>query len=150
MICSVLRFSHGLRFCGGFLPLTLTQPSSRGLGEYSRVLRFRPKDLYDANTLRRWAALTESEGLIMPRMIIKGQRNDLVWSQMLTPGMLIVTDCDCLEVVAAEVVETASVHYGETVERVELIVANIDGGTFERVYPMDHLVPTVPRVSLAA
>lgn len=80
----------------------------------------------------------------MPRVVIKGQRNDLVWSQLLTEGMLIVTDCDCLEVLAIEVVADVDPH-GDSVERVDVTLASVDGTVFDRSYPIDHLVPTVPR-----
>lgn len=80
----------------------------------------------------------------MPRIKMMGRRNDLVWSQMLAAGMLIVTDGDCLEVVAVEVVAEVDFR-GDPVERVDCTLASIDGSTFDRTYPLDHLVPTVPR-----
>jgi hypothetical protein len=75
----------------------------------------------------------------MPRIKLVGQREDLVWSQLLTPGMEILAEADVLEVVAAEVVESAEG------DHVEVTVCSIDGSTFDRNYPMDHLVPTIPR-----
>lgn len=75
----------------------------------------------------------------MPRMVLKGQRSDMVWSQLLQPGFYILTDADVLEVVAAEVVE------GDSGDHVAVTLASLDGSTFDRTYPMDYLVPTVPR-----
>lgn len=70
--------------------------------------------------------------------------SDYVWSQLLTEGMLILTDADCLEVVVAEVVESIDPH-GYPCEMVAVTLASIDGTEFDRSYPMDYLVPTVPR-----
>lgn len=80
----------------------------------------------------------------MPRVVIKGQRNDLVWSQLLTEGMFVLTDADCLEVVAVEVIEGFDAH-GDPCDHVACTLSSIDGSTFDRTYPLDHLVPTVPR-----
>ena len=82
-------------------------------------------------------------------MKVRGHRNDLVWSQLLAPGMLIVTDCDCLEVIESEVIEGGGID-GDA-DHVAVTLAGVDGSTFDRTYPMDHLVPTVPRsVQVAA
>lgn len=80
----------------------------------------------------------------MPRVVIKSQRNDMIWSQMLAEGMFVLTDADCLEVLAVEVIEGQDAH-GDPVARVDCTLASIDGSTFDRTYPLDHLIPTVPR-----
>lgn len=79
----------------------------------------------------------------MPRMVLKGQRSDMVWSQLLQPGFYILTDADVLEVIEVEVSEGGGV-FGDA-DHVEVTLCSLDGSTFDRTYPMDYLVPTVPR-----
>ena len=79
----------------------------------------------------------------MPRIKLVGQREDLVWSQLLTPGMEILAEADVLEVVAVSVEEESN--GADIWGHVEVTVCSLDGSTFDRNYPMDHLVPTIPR-----